>query len=51
MVKTLIINYGLYAHIFAEKMCVAFAFAKATHILLAKIPVNLILYVLEQLTF
>ena len=34
------------------KMCVAFAFTKATHIFFsAKIPVNLILYLLEQLTF
>ena len=32
MVKTLIIKYGIYANIFAEKMWVAFAFAKATHI-------------------
>ena len=42
MVKSLIIKYGIYANIFAEKMWVAFefAFAKATHIFLAKIPVN-----------
>ena len=39
-VKTLIIKYSIYANIFAEKMCVAFAFTKATHIFLAKIPVN-----------
>ena len=26
------IKYGIYANIFAEKMWVAFAFAKATHI-------------------
>ena len=32
-------------------MWVAFAFAKATHIFSAKIPVNLVLYLLEQLTF
>ena len=32
-------------------MWVAFAFAKATHIFSAKVPVNLILYLLEQLTF
>ena len=32
IVKTLIIKYGIYANIFAEKMWVAFAFAKATHI-------------------
>ena len=30
--KTLIIKYVIYANIFAEKMWVAFAFAKATHI-------------------
>ena len=29
--KTLIIKYGIYANIFAEKMWVAFAFAIATH--------------------
>ena len=28
----MIIKYGIYANIFAEKMWVAFAFAKATHI-------------------
>ena len=47
-IKTLIIKYGIYANIFAEKkICAAFAFAalqkplaKATHILSAKIPVN-----------
>ena len=38
IVKTLIIKYGIYANIFAEKMWVAFA--KATHIFLIKIPVN-----------
>ena len=32
ILKTLIIKYGIYANIFAEKMWVAFAFAKATHI-------------------
>ena len=32
-----------------KKMSVAFA--KATHIFSAKIPVNLLLYLLEQLTF
>ena len=36
----LIIKYGIYSNIFAEKMWVAFAFAKATHIFSAKIPVN-----------
>ena len=30
----------LYANIFAEKMWIAFAFAKATHIFSAKLPVN-----------
>ena len=34
-----------------KKMWVAFAFAKATHIFSAKIVVDLILYLLEQLTF
>ena len=35
---------ALYANIFAEKMWVAFAFAKATHIFFsAKIPVNQII--------
>ena len=34
------LEYGIYANIFAEKMCVAFAFAKATHIFFSKIPVN-----------
>ena len=29
---SLILKYGIYANIFAEKMWVAFAFAKATHI-------------------
>ena len=29
-------KYGIYANIFAEKMSVAFAFAKATHIFSAK---------------
>ena len=36
--KTVIIKYGIYANIFAEKMWVAFAFAKATHIFSAKVP-------------
>ena len=40
IIKTLIIKYGTYANIFAEKMWVAFAFAKATHIFSAKIPEN-----------
>ena len=40
IVKTLTIKYGIYANVFAEKMWVAFAFAKATHIYSAKIPVN-----------
>ena len=40
IVKTLIIKYGIYANIFAEKMLVAFAFAKATHIFSANIPLN-----------
>ena len=39
-VKTLIIKYCIYADIFAEKMRVVFAFAKATHIFSAKIPMN-----------
>ena len=48
IVKTLIIKYGIYANIFAEKVCVAFAF----HIFSAKIPVNQILYLLSvKLTF
>ena len=34
--KTLISKYGVYANIFAEKMLVAFAFAKATHIFFNK---------------
>ena len=51
VVKSLLIKYGIYANIFAEKMWVAFAFAKATHIFSAKIPVNQILYLLEELTF
>ena len=36
VVKTLIIKYGIYANIFAEKMWVAFAFAKTTHIFFSK---------------
>ena len=36
----LIIKYGINVNIFAEKMRVAFAFAKATHIFSAKVPVN-----------
>ena len=41
IVKTFIIKYGIYANIFAEKMLVAFAFAKATHFFFsAKIPLN-----------
>ena len=32
----MIIKYGIYADIFADKMCVAFTFAKATHIFSAK---------------
>ena len=41
IIKTLIIKYGIYTSIFAEKkMWVAFAFAKATHIFSAKLPVN-----------
>ena len=36
--KTLFIKYGINANIFAEKMCAAFAFTKATHIFSAKIP-------------
>ena len=46
--KSLIIKYGMYANIFAEKMWVAFANAKATHIFYIKISVNLVLYLLEQ---
>ena len=38
IIKTLLIKYGIKANIFAEKMCAAFAFAKATHIFSAKIP-------------
>ena len=38
IVKTLIIKYGKYANIFAEKMWVAFA--KATHIFSEQILVN-----------
>ena len=34
------LNIGIYANIFAEKMWEVFAFAKATHIFSAKIPVN-----------
>ena len=30
------VKYGIYTNIFAEKMWVAFAFAKATHIVSAK---------------
>ena len=40
MVKTLIIKYDKRFNIFAEKMWIAFAFAKATHIFSAKIPMN-----------
>ena len=32
----MIIKYGMYANIFAEKMWVAFAFVKATHIFFSK---------------
>ena len=32
-----------------KKLCVAFAFTKAIHIFSAKIPVNSVLYLLEQL--
>ena len=35
-IKILIIKYGIYTDIFAEKMWVAFAFAKATHIFFSK---------------
>ena len=34
--KIVIIKYGIYANIFAEKLWEAFAFAKATHSLSAK---------------
>ena len=40
IVKILIIKYGIYANVFAEKMQVAFVFAKSTHIFSAKTPVN-----------
>ena len=36
IVKTLIIKYGIYANIFAEKMWIAFALAKATHLFFSK---------------
>ena len=36
IIKTFIIKYGIYINIFAEKMWVAFAFAKATHIFFSK---------------
>ena len=36
----LIIKYGIYAYIFAEKMWVAFVFAKAVHIFSANINVK-----------
>ena len=49
IVKTLIIKYGVYANIFAEKN--VSSFCKATHILSAKILVNKTLYLLEELTF
>ena len=32
----MIIKYGIYADIFAEKMCVVFALAKPTHIFFSK---------------
>ena len=35
-IKTLNSKYGIYVNIVAEKMWVAFAFAKATHNFLAK---------------
>ena len=37
LVFLLIIKYGMYTSIFAEKMWVAFAFAKATHIFQQKL--------------
>ena len=40
IVKTLMIKYGIYSNIFAEKMWVAFVLAKATHIFFNKITVN-----------
>ena len=40
IVEALNIKYRIYANIFAEKMWVAFAFAKATYSFSAKIPVN-----------
>ena len=40
VVQNLTIKYGINANIFAEKMWVAFAFAKATHIFSAKLPVD-----------
>ena len=48
---TLATLMAYYANIFAEKMLVAFAFAKATHTFSAKKTVNKILYLLEQLIF
>ena len=50
IVKILIIKYGMYANMFAERMWVACAIAKTTHTFSAEIPVNLV-YLLEQLTF
>ena len=41
IVKIFITKYGIYANIFAEKMRVAFAFAKATRIFFSKISNSL----------
>ena len=47
-----IVKYGMYAIIFAEKMWVAFAFAKVTHFFFSKNTRELeIMYLIEQLTF
>ena len=50
VVKTLIIKYGIYANIFAQKNVSSFCICKSYSHFSAKIPVNLVLYLLEQLT-
>ena len=51
IVKTLIIKYGIYANIFAEKNVSSFCICKSYSHFVSKNPLNLILYLLEQLTF
>ena len=51
IVKTLVIKYGIYSNIFAEKCEQLICKSYSYFFFSAKLPVNYKLYLLEQLTF